>query len=430
PDQAYIDKWFHRVQDLVDSYHPDLLYFDDAELPLGQAGLDIAAHYYNADRQWHNGSLEAVLTAKDMPPDLRGTLVYDIERGRSDRLEAYPWQTDTCIGDWHYRRSLYTNHQYKTADQVIKMLADIVSKNGNLLLNIPVRGDGSIDDDEIHFLEEMARWMGVNSEAIFGTRPWIVYGEGPSRIRGGSFNEGGGRPFTAQDIRFTTKGGALYAILLGWPADGKVVLRSLARLPGTTGRVTGARLLGSPGAVSWVHDENGLTVVLPAAKPCDHAYVLKLTGSRLRDFKPEISAANAAPVVIPDNAGDLFLSADLADLHGAQVQVEQRGAQPNIGYWDNPDDRVSWTLQLPAPTSYTLTVQCAAADGPTQFVVEVDGQTLSATVPQTRSWDDYVSIPLGTITIQSPGKHTLTVRPKEPATWKPMNLLNLRMQLK
>jgi len=430
PDQAYIDTWFHRVKDLVDSYHPDLLYFDDAQLPLGEAGLNIAAHYYNANRQWHNGSLEAVLTAKDMPPDLRSTLVYDIERGRSDKMEAYPWQTDTCIGDWHYRRSLYTNHQYKTADQVIKMLADIVSKNGNLLLNIPVRGDGSIDDDEIHLLEEMARWMDVNSEAIFGTRPWIVYGEGPYRIRGGAFNEGGVRPYTSQDIRFTTKGGALYAILLGWPADGKVVIRSLARLPGTTGKVTGVRLLGYKGAVSWLHDEKGLTVVLPAAKPCDHAYVLKLTGSHLRDFKPALSAANAASIVVPNATGNLVLGADQADLHGAQVQIEQRGAEPNVGYWDDPHDWVSWSIRFPASAAYTLTAQCAAANGSTTFVVEVDGQTLTATVPQTKSWDDYLSIPLGTVTIRSSGTHVLKVRPQDPAAWKPMNLRNILMERK
>ena len=299
PDQAYVDKWFHRTQDLVDKYHPDLLYFDDSRLPLGQAGLDIAAHYYNANARRHGGKLEAVLTTKDMPPDLRSTLVYDIERGRSDRLETYPWQTDTCIGDWHYRRSLYTNHQYKTAAQVIPMLADIVSKNGNLLLNIPVRGDGTIDDDEIRFLEEMARWMDVNSEAIFGTRPWIVYGEGPSRVRGGSFNEGR-QPFTAQDIRFTEKGGALYAIILGWPADGKLVVRSLARTPGTTGQVTGVTLLGHASALPWHQDENGLTVTLPSAKPCDYAYAFKITGKNLRDFKPDLVVSNEVSSVIPD----------------------------------------------------------------------------------------------------------------------------------
>src|SRR5207248_681707 len=140
-----------------------------------------------------------------------------------------PWQTDTCIGDWHYKRATYENHKYKTPTQVIQMLADIVSKNGNLLLNIPLRGDGSIDEDEHAFLQNIAVWMSANGEAIYGTRPFTVYGEGAPETSGTkNFNENRAAPYTAQDIRFTTKGPVLYAIALAWPVDGKLRIRTLA----------------------------------------------------------------------------------------------------------------------------------------------------------------------------------------------------------
>ena len=194
---------------------PDLLYFDNTELPLGQAGLDIAAHFYNSSVKQH-GKLEAVLNSKGLRPDHLGTMVLDIERGRADHILDQPWQTDTCIGDWHYRRSIFEQHKYKSAATVIRMLIDIVSKNGNLLLNIPLRGDGTIDSDEQQVLSELAEWMPANSEGIYGTRPFGVYGEGAQDVKGsGNFNDRQARPYTAEDIRFTTKGDTLYAFAPG-----------------------------------------------------------------------------------------------------------------------------------------------------------------------------------------------------------------------
>ena len=287
-DDGYSNKWFYRTQDLVDKYHPDLLYFDDDELPLGQAGLDIAAHFYNANTVFHNGRLEAVLNAKHPAPAHRPAFVADYERGVAEEIRPDPWQTDTCIGSWHYKRSLFDEHKYKTVSQVVHMLVDIVSKNGNLLLNIPVRGDGTIDEDETAFLGGMAKWMDINSEAIFGTRPWVAYGEGPSteeKVEAGTF--GGARdvrskPYTSQDLRFTTKGDAIYAIFLDWPADGKIVVRSFAagaaqtpaRLPK---EIAGVSLLGSGEKLAWTRDGDGLHVTLPGERPGNDAYSLKVT---------------------------------------------------------------------------------------------------------------------------------------------------------
>ena len=284
PDQAYCDKFFNRTKDLIDHYNPDLVYFDDTVLPLwpvSDVGLRIAAHYYNDNMKRHDGKLEAVMNTKGLNEAQRRCLVWDIERGFSDRIEPRPWQTDTCIGDWHYKRSLFEQHKYKKAGTVIHMLADIVSKNGNLLLNIPVRGDGTIDEDEVAVLQELAQWMGPNGEAIFGTRPWKVFGEGPAAESGekaGNFNEGKGKPLTAQDIRFTTKGEVLYAIALGWPEDGKVTIRSLAEgSPHYPGQVGDVRLLGSDAKLTWKREDKGLVIAVPERKPGDHAFVFKIT---------------------------------------------------------------------------------------------------------------------------------------------------------
>jgi alpha-L-fucosidase len=287
PSVAYINKFFNRTLDLINKYQPDLLYFDDYILPFqidhqdDKVGLDIAADYYNQNIAAHGGKLQAVLNGKILNEEQRKTMVWDIERGLADKVEPFVWQTDTCIGDWHYRRSLFENHQYKSADQVIHMLADIVSKNGNLLLNIPVRGDGTIDEDEIAFLQEMAKWMDINSEAIFGTRPWVLYGEGPSTVvtkkQNVDFNEGK-TAYSADDIRFTCKGDALYAIALGWPKDGTLKIKSLAAgSPNTAQEITDISLLGSDEKPKWTRSPQALAVTVPAAPPCEHAYVFKIT---------------------------------------------------------------------------------------------------------------------------------------------------------
>jgi alpha-L-fucosidase len=286
PDAAYCTKFFNRTKDLIDKYHPDLLYFDDTVLPLygvSDVGMKLAAHYYNSNMQWHDGNLEGVLTGKKLDPDQRKCMVYDIERGTSDHIEPLPWESDTCIGNWHYSLATYQQHKYKTAQRVISMLVDTVSKNGTMALSIPVKGDGTIDDDEIKFLQEMAGWMDINGECIFGTRPFAVFGEGPSSVpttgKGSpQFNESKAKPMGAADIRFTTHGDVLYAIAMGWPDDGKLTIKTLADhaavYPGQIGNV---ELLGSGAKLTWNRDADGLTINLPTQRPGDYAYVFKIT---------------------------------------------------------------------------------------------------------------------------------------------------------
>ncbi|GAA0548371.1 alpha-L-fucosidase [Rhizomicrobium palustre] len=271
----FVRRWFLRCKDLIDSYQPDLLYFDNFDLPLGQAGLDIAAHYYNASIAWH-GKLEAVLNFKAVVPQHRGAAVEDVERGFRADIEPKPWQTDTCIGDWHYSRPLYEKNGYKSAASVIHRLCDVVSKNGNLLLSVPVRGDGSIDEKETAIVEGVAGWMARFSEAIHGTRPWIKAGEGPTQVASGQFGEAKEDPFSAEDIRFTTKAGALYAITLGKPQTETITVKSLA-----SAKIERVEVVGAKAPLAFRQDTQGLHITLPARASHDYGLAFKIRGKGL-----------------------------------------------------------------------------------------------------------------------------------------------------
>jgi alpha-L-fucosidase len=285
-DKAFVEKFFNRTIDLIDKYHPDLLYFDDTILPIypsSDIGLRIAAYLYNTDLA-RNGKVEAVMTGKGLNAQQRRALLLDVERGVTGGGETVPWQTDTCIGSWHYERSVFDQHKYKTAQQIPQMLVDIVSKNGNLQLSIPLPGRGVPDADEMRFLEEMTAWMDVNSEGIYATRPWKVYGEGPSvatQAPGGQF---GGtrdvRPYTAGDMRFTMKGDSLFAFIMVWPETKSAVIKSLATNSPQIGerKVAEVSLLGYRGKIEWTQDEKGLDVKLPDQPPCASAVTLKIKG--------------------------------------------------------------------------------------------------------------------------------------------------------
>ena len=286
-DAAYWEKFFLRTKQLWDDYQPDMIYFDDGLMPIHQGGeeygLNLYAHFYNSSIQWH-GRNEAVINAKGLNPTQREALVYDIERGKAQEILPRPWQTDTCIGQWHYNAEVFKKHEYKSAASVVRMLADIVSKNGNLMLNVPLQRDGQPDTDEIKIVSEIGAWLKANGEAIYATRPWKIYGEGPSTIESGEKNRFGGikdvgsKPFMSEDIRFTQSkdGQTLYAIVLEVPKDGKIVIKSLARgsanWPGTIG---GVRLVGG-GKLKFTRDQAGLHVSLPEKFAGKIAFALKI----------------------------------------------------------------------------------------------------------------------------------------------------------
>jgi alpha-L-fucosidase len=282
PSQDYCDKFYNRTVDMINQFNPDLVYFDDTALPLypvSDAGLKIAAHYYNHNMATHNGKLEAVLLGKILTDDQKKCMVWDVERGAPDKLQQLPWQTCSCIGQWHYSRSVYDKNRYKSAKDVIQMLIDIVSKNGNLLLSIPVRGDGTIDEKEIAVLEGIAAWMEVNKESIFDTRPWKIYGEGPAAeaqdpMRAQGFNEGKVK-LSARDIRFNQKDKVLFVTAMGIP-EGNVSVKSLGKSKDGS-KIKTIEMLGSTEKLQWKQYNDSLVIEKPKTSPNNIAVVFKIT---------------------------------------------------------------------------------------------------------------------------------------------------------
>jgi alpha-L-fucosidase len=280
PSQDYCDKFYNRTIDMINRFNPDLLYFDDTALPLypiSDAGLKIAAHYYNHNMATHQGKLEAVLFGKVLTADQKKCMVWDVERGAPDRIQPEAWQTCTCIGQWHYSKAVYDRNWYRSAKDVIHMLVDVVSKNGNLLLNVPVRGDGTIDDKEVAVVEGIAAWMDVNKESIFDTRPWKVFGEGPSAeasnpINAQGFNEGKIK-YSAKDIRYNIKDKVLYATVMGVPTT-LVCLKALGK---KVAKIKKLQVLGSSEKIAWKQYADSLVVAQPKVVPNAIAVVLKMT---------------------------------------------------------------------------------------------------------------------------------------------------------
>jgi alpha-L-fucosidase len=257
---AFQLEWYRCIKELVDNYQPDLLY-SDSPMPFGDVGRTLISHLYNEEIAKNGGKLEAVYTCKQ-PSE--GKWVQDVERGVIDTLSPYPWQTDTSIGDWYYR----TGQKYKTANEIIQMLVDIVSKNGNLLINVVQTPEGDLEPDMLQILDEIGVWTAANGEGIYGTRPWKTFGEKSAEaqaVKPGRFNEN--YKFNSKDIRFTTKDGILYAFCLGTPSE-DIIIKSLGKKSKFYGTpVTSVKLLGSDVKLNWSQGNEALVIKKPARLP-------------------------------------------------------------------------------------------------------------------------------------------------------------------
>lgn len=223
--------------------------------------MSLVANVYNVSAAKHGGKVEAVYNSKVASDCATGTCALDRERGVLDDISPKPWQTDTCIGQWHYKRGI----KYKSAKKVVDLLVDIVSKNGNLLLNFPLPNSGELDADELLTLTGITEWMAINSEGIYSTRPWKIYGEGPSTkvVGGEGFNESKKPDLTSEDIRFTTKGPTIYAFLQGWPSNTAVIAALGTSSPQTPPKITSVRLLGYNQNLRFSQEPTGLKVTFP-----------------------------------------------------------------------------------------------------------------------------------------------------------------------
>lgn len=285
PTQEFVSNFYDRTLDVINRYNPDLLYFDVTGVPfypISDAGLKIATHFYNHNLSIHGEKkFSAVMFGKILTDTQRDALVWDVEKGSPNQIYEEPWQSCSCLGGWHYNTSIYEKNRYKSAADVVKLLIDIVSKNGNLLLSVPLRADGTFDEKEKAILDEFGDWMIVNKEAIFNTRPWKIFGEGPIadsdiKINAQGFNEGAYTKATSSEIRFTQTKKHLYATVLAWPKEEYVIIKSLAKgnklYPQNIKRV---ELLGH-GNVSFKQTHEGLIITLPAEQTNKIAPVFKI----------------------------------------------------------------------------------------------------------------------------------------------------------
>lgn len=282
PSQEFCTNFYDRTVDALNRYNPDLIYFDVTGIPfanVSDAGLKIAAHFYN-----HNlatkPEFSAVMFGKILTERQKEALVWDVERGAPNNIVDKPWQTCTCIGDWHYNTSCYESGRYKSAAQVVRLLADVVSKNGNLLLSVPLRSDGTFDEKEEKIIREIGAWMKTNGEGIYSTRPWVKFGEGPIAdadiaINAQGFNEGSYVNAGAEEIRFTQTPKHLYAIVLSWPEDNKVTVKTLSKGNRLLKKIRGVELLGH-GKVKYEQTAEGLTVTLPEGASGSIAPVIRI----------------------------------------------------------------------------------------------------------------------------------------------------------
>lgn len=285
PDISYVKNFYDRTRDLIDQHNPDLLYFDNSLLPLGWGGMNIGAYFYNNNLLTHQGRMEAVLNIKQVPDRYAKTVVADYERGLTSGIMKYPWQSETCIGDWHYNRALYEKSGeyggYLTPREVIHWLIDTVSKNGVFILNIPGRPDGTLDTKEIAVLDGITAWMTMNGEAIYETRPWKIYGEGPNAVKSGSFEGKSVKNLGVQDVRFTRNkaNNAVYASLLGWPTVPFTINALGTAAKESPGRVVNVELVGTSLKLKWKQLANGLRIEPPPSyrPPVDYAAAFKVT---------------------------------------------------------------------------------------------------------------------------------------------------------
>ncbi len=411
PDKQYYDLWLAKLVEVVDAYRPDIVWFDSWLNTIPEKyRLAFLAYYFNRAHQWGKA---VVVTRKqnDLPLSLS---VEDFEKGRANRLTRNVWLTDDTIsrGSWCYT----TNLRIKTTAEVLHSLIDIISKNGCLLLNISPKADGTIPQDQREVLLGIGEWLACCGEAVYETRPWVVFGEGPTRLKKGGHFVRSVR-YTDKDVRFSTRGDTLYAIFLGIP-KGKATIASLATNSGLCGgKVQKVTLLGSDRSLGFTRDAEGLHVEFPREVPCKHAVAIRIEGLKIEGFKPDLSARF--------KDGKLVLEAADAELHGPGIHTESKDAgRTSIGFWDDPSAYPAWEATFPTKGAYRVVARIAAR-APSRFTVAVGRDTLACQVEATGDWDKFRDFTLGKIEVSEPGKKTIKVLPDKKA-WKAINLSTLQ----
>lgn len=413
PHTNFVKLWKDKLAEVIDKYSPDLIWFDYAvdEIP-EKDQQEFLAHYFN-HAQARNQDVLVTVKNFDMP---KTVTVEDFEKGRLDDLTEDPWLTDDTIswGSWSYTTDL----EIKDVATVVKTLCDIVSKNGQLLLNASPRADGSFPQNQKDVLLGIGDWLRTNGEAIFITRPWLVYGEGPTKMdKGGHFV--GKVDYTADDVRYTrTKDQkALYAITLGKPKAGRLVLRSIA-IPASS-KLGTVEIVGLPGEVTWQRSRDGqLELNIPNLPGPDHpAYAFKLQGFDV----------SVHPDSLFSRPNAIRLAPEKAVVEGEQAKLETHGSNSNIGFWDKPTDKVHWLAYIPKAGDYQIRGSFAAAAGTTSAVLSVSGKSARFEIPSSTDWRKPSLVSGGKMTFTKAGVYQFTLAPAEVKAWRAVNVFSIEL---
>ncbi len=399
---AYAQKWFLRTRELVEKYQPDLLYFD-GWLPMGDKGLEVTSILYNC--RMKEAGTDAVLNIKWNPD--RKMCVEDLEKGLSNWIRPNVWQIDASINQNWFIDNLPLA---LNTDQIIHALVDTVSKNGNFLLNVALHADGTPVDEEKKRLLGVGEWLAVNGEAIYGTRPTHVFGEGPTIIKNWQGVDKSVPPFTTQDIRFTRKDDTLYAIFMGSPKD-VAVIGALAKDSAIfSGAISSVRILGCNQQVRWFQDNLGLHIAMPSTPLSPYGFTAKITG--LHELERD-------GVVRPQPDRSILLNCWDAQITGSHLAPQDY--EPALTDWDHSDEYPTWTFICPKAGTFDLNVSYSSNNDGAEATVSVADQTFNWKIDKTKSDKDFKQVCVGNVTFPSAGKYTLEVRPKSPG-WAAVNL--------
>ena len=422
---AWHKEWSDRISDLVTNYKPDLLY-SDGGFPFGTVSRKVVANLYNQSFD-AKGKVQAVYLAKDMGSGefKAGTCVTDRERGAMAEVSPVVWQTDTSVGDWFYNK----NWPFRKPKWIIHTLVDVVSKNGNLLLNVVQRPDGSLDADLVDTLRNVGAWLNTNGESIYGTRPWLTFGEGPTKVVGGHFKED--FPFNEKDIRFARKGkSTLYATLLGAPKS-RFSIESLALYNGVKGQVKKVECVSVKQKLSFRQDATGLHIDLPDALGDRVATVFKITCNDVLAFRPDLVPKPEPQKIVEDAKGRFDLLPDLAEATNG-IQVETKDGKQNFGFWDSPDGTVSWNIKVEKAGTFEVSMDAgtekAGADITCSFGKATDksSKKVQFSIPYTASWSTFVNMAPQMVELDA-GTYRVVVSATNPLKWTAINMRGLRV---
>lgn len=351
------ENWLKHIYELVDMYEPELIWFDwtVGRYPFQPTFYKFLAYYYNSAIDWGK---EVVVNTKVGYGD--NIQVFDIERGKSDIIRHFPWQTDTSIGNksWSYT----PDEENKSPNHVVDDFVDIVSKNGNLLLNVGPKMEGTITPEQASVLSNLGEWLQVNGEAIYGTRHWVRWGEGDAKSTSGFMTDGMATEYSPRDIRYTRDGNTLYAISLDWQDGAEILLKSLAQECGDDIKVTSVEMVGSSQEIQWSQTNKGLMIKFPEVAPSDYAHTFKIgySGVVYGDIQAEVVAGRAIIEHYIHNNSDCEISTDVACYSGSLKEETKLAIAPgDMGY-----------------SKFTFDLK----DGDNIFTLKVDGKPVSTKI--------------------------------------------------